>query len=127
LIRRVQVPFATVNGLVVSNSRMGKIRPRYNAAPSQELLVMISRAAFSIHGGGTLNATQRDIKRECPLQSEALGTTRPYGFSWVMFTPAQVEEITEIGRGAASCRSTKGTLASTPSNVATVGLWSRSR
>src|SRR5690242_13945061 len=31
---------AIVNGLDVSDSRMGNIRPRYNAAPSQELLVI---------------------------------------------------------------------------------------
>jgi putative SOS response-associated peptidase YedK len=30
---------AIVEGLDVSDSRMGDIRPRYNAAPSQELLV----------------------------------------------------------------------------------------
>jgi putative SOS response-associated peptidase YedK len=31
---------AIVEGLAVSDSRMGNIRPRYNAAPSQELLVI---------------------------------------------------------------------------------------
>ena len=31
---------AIVDGLEVSDSRMGNIRPRYNAAPSQELLVI---------------------------------------------------------------------------------------
>jgi putative SOS response-associated peptidase YedK len=31
---------AIVDGLNVSDSRMGNIRPRYNAAPSQELLVI---------------------------------------------------------------------------------------
>jgi putative SOS response-associated peptidase YedK len=29
-----------VDGLDVSDSRMGNVRPRYNAAPSQELLVI---------------------------------------------------------------------------------------
>ena len=31
---------AIVEGLDVNDSRMGNIRPRYNAAPSQELLVI---------------------------------------------------------------------------------------
>jgi putative SOS response-associated peptidase YedK len=31
---------AIVEGLDVSDSRMGNVRPRYNAAPSQELLVI---------------------------------------------------------------------------------------
>jgi putative SOS response-associated peptidase YedK len=31
---------AIVDGLDVSDSRMGNVRPRYNAAPSQELLVI---------------------------------------------------------------------------------------
>ena len=31
---------AIVDGLEVSDSRMGNVRPRYNAAPSQELLVI---------------------------------------------------------------------------------------
>jgi len=31
---------AIVEGLNVSDSRMGNVRPRYNAAPSQELLVI---------------------------------------------------------------------------------------
>jgi putative SOS response-associated peptidase YedK len=31
---------AIVDGLEVSDSRMGNIRPRYNAAPRQELLVI---------------------------------------------------------------------------------------
>src|SRR6516164_11593331 len=31
---------AIVEGLNVSDSRLGKIRPRYNGAPSQELLVI---------------------------------------------------------------------------------------
>jgi putative SOS response-associated peptidase YedK len=31
---------AIANGLDVSDSRMGNLRPRYNAAPSQELLVI---------------------------------------------------------------------------------------
>jgi len=31
---------AIIDGLDVSDSRMGNVRPRYNAAPSQELLVI---------------------------------------------------------------------------------------
>lgn len=31
---------AIVDGLDVSDDRMGNVRPRYNAAPSQELLVI---------------------------------------------------------------------------------------
>jgi len=31
---------AIVEGLAVNDSRMGNVRPRYNAAPSQELLVI---------------------------------------------------------------------------------------
>jgi putative SOS response-associated peptidase YedK len=34
------IRLAIVDGLDVSDDRMGKIRPRYNAAPSQELLVI---------------------------------------------------------------------------------------
>ena len=43
-----------VEGLDVSDSRMGNVRPRYNAAPSQELLV-IRQIRKQVSGHSTLS------------------------------------------------------------------------